>query len=124
MKIILESKFKVGDTVSTQFGTSYTVVDVEFKQDADGYGKIFYLLEKYNRERQWFSETTLKKGDTIKLKAENLIGTFRIKVKDFKDLLEDLPDEAYIEFTNNEFDYPLEIETVRLNADVVEIGMK
>lgn len=56
-------------------------------------------------------------------KAENLIGTFRIKVKDFKDLLEDLPDEAYIEFTHNEFDYPLEIETVSLNADAVEIGM-
>ena len=56
-------------------------------------------------------------------KAEDLIGTFRIKVKDSKDLLEDLPDEAYIEFTNNEFDYPLEIETVSLNADVVEIGM-
>ena len=62
MKIILESKFEIGDTVYIWYGESFTIVDIEFKTDRDGNGKIFCLVEDCNRERQWFSEDVLKGG--------------------------------------------------------------
>ena len=61
MKIILESKFEIGDIVDIFTGESFTVVDFEFKKNKNGEGKIFYLLEARNRERVWFSEDNLSK---------------------------------------------------------------
>lgn len=48
-------------------------------------------------------------------------GILKIKVKDLKNLLDDLPDDADIEFFESVYDSSLGLGTVKLNGNVVEI---
>lgn len=61
MDIILKSEFEIGDRF-TLLGLKYKVVDIEFKKNCNGDGKIFYLMESVDRERKWFAESALEKG--------------------------------------------------------------
>lgn len=58
MDIILKSKFEVLDRFTLN-GVDYKVIDIEFKENCNGDGKIFYLMEALDRERKWFAESVL-----------------------------------------------------------------
>lgn len=63
MKFEVTSKFDTDDKVIAKHFNSEvpcTVVDVEWNKDV---GCFCYLCEKKNRERSWFPESSLEKGN-------------------------------------------------------------
>ena len=55
------------------------------------------------------------------MQEKDFKGILKMKVKDLKNLLDDLPEDADVEFFESVYDSPLGLGTVKLNGNVVEM---
>lgn len=55
------------------------------------------------------------------MQEKDFKGILKMKVKDLKNLLDELPDDADVEFFESVYDSSLGLGTVKLNGNVVEM---